>query len=427
MYKFSSLRLAEPSKLVRKFVLISFLIIIVFIGLLFLPWQQTVQGIAKLTALNPAQRDYTVSATIDGFLENIFVHENQFVHKGEKLFSMVDLDKHYEQRIENIKTQTEIKYDNELQKLAYLKKNLNNTQEILSDGLKIYESQIVQLKNKKEALLQKQKMTKNKLQIEEKNFQRYKNLYQNGIKSQREFEVQQNNFLQATSENKNLTVQIQNLNKEVKIVLDKKRQFLHKMKVKINTVKAEELNTKNSLSSLKQVLNQNKIMMSRYKSRDIVAKSDGYVVRIYQNDTNKLIKRGEKILYFSPMVKQRALRVKVSDFHMPLMKKGLKARIIFYGWPAMQISGWPKISHGTYGGIVHSIEKSAYEKGVYYVIVTQDPEEDPWPKAQYLKIGTQASVWIRLSIVPVWYEIWRLMVAQPPKMLTPQQGDLEKW
>jgi len=427
MYKFTSIELAEPSTLIRKFMLITFFILAVFIVLLFLPWQQTVQGVAKLTALNPTQRDYTIVATIDGFIEKFYVHENQFVHKGEKLFSMVDLDKNYAYRIENTQEQIQNRYENELQKIQYLQKNLENTQKILQNGLVIYERQLQQLQNRQEALLQEQQTTQNKLTIETTNLQRYKRLYHEGIKSQRAYELQKNSFLQAKSHNKILETKIKNLEKESKILIQKKKQFAHKMQVKINGVKEQLLNTNNKLHTLKQALNQNKILASRYQSRDILAKADGYVVRIFQNDTNKLIKKGERILYFSPVVTQRALRVKVSDFHMPLMKKGLKTRIVFYGWPAMQISGWPKISHGTYGGIVHSIEKSAYEKEVYYVLVTPDKKDNPWPKAKDLRIGTQATVWIRLGIVPIWYEIWRLMVAQPPKMISPPQEDLSRW
>lgn len=103
---------------------------------------------------------------------------------------------------------------------------------------------------------------------------------------------------------------------------------------------------------------------------------------------------------------------------MPLIKEGLQARIIFYGWPALQVSGWPKIQHGTYAGIITKIERSTYEKGVYYAIITEDESEANWPSNDYLKIGTQSSLWIKLSTVPIWYEIWRLMFSLPPKMTT---------
>jgi len=198
------------------------------------------------------------------------------------------------------------------------------------------------------------------------------------------------------------------------------------MQLAINKSKEKMLETQNRAKTLKQNLQRDETAISRYKSRVMHVKSDGYVLQIYQNDKNKLIKKGEDILYFSPNVTKRAIRLKVADFHMPLMKKGLKARIIFYGWPAMQISGWPKISHGTYAGIVYSIERSSHEDGAYYVVITEDPADVPWPSVQNLKIGTQATVWIKLSTVTIWYEIWRLMMAQPPKMITPAQ-EYQQW
>ena len=114
------------------------------------------------------------------------------------------------------------------------------------------------------------------------------------------------------------------------------------------------------------------------------------------------------------------MRVRLSDFNMPLIKKGLKVRIIFYGWPALQISGWPKISHGTYGGVIHSIEDISHEKGAYYALITED-KEDIWPDKSMLKLGSQASVWVTLGIVPLWYELWRLMMALPPAMVDSTQ------
>ena len=99
------------------------------------------------------------------------------------------------------------------------------------------------------------------------------------------------------------------------------------------------MTTQNLAKTLKQTIESESSTISRYMSRDVVAKSDGYVVRIYLNDQNRLVKRGEEILYFSPIVTHRAIRMKVSDFNMPLMKEGLKTRVTFYGWPALQISG----------------------------------------------------------------------------------------
>ncbi len=426
MHKFHALELVKQARLVKKFALFTVSILILFIGLLFLPWKQTVQGIGKLTALNPTQRDYKLAATVNGFIDTFYVQENQFVKKGEPLFSMRDLDAKYQNRLENIKSKNQQKYENELVKLSYIEENIQTLQNILKRTNTIYETKKQQLDNQLLYFKEQLHTLTNKKEIEERNYKRTQTLFADGLESQRTLELKRNTFYASIAQLIKIKIEIKNQTNALKILNNEQMKLQDEMQLAINKAKEKMLDTQNRAKSLKQNLQRDETAISRYKSRVMHAKSDGYVLQIYQNDKNKLIKKGEDILYFSPNVTQRAIRLKVADFHMPLMKKGLKSRIIFYGWPAMQISGWPKISHGTYAGIVYSIERSAHEDGAYYVVITEDTEDVPWPSAQNLKIGTQATVWIKLSTVTIWYEIWRLMMAQPPKMVTPVQ-EHQQW
>ena len=58
----------------------------------------------------------------------------------------------------------------------------------------------------------------------------------------------------------------------------------------------------------------------------------------------------------------------------------------------------------------------SYEAGFYYAYIVEDPDE-PWPDASKLRQGTQATVWVSLETVPMWYQIWRQINAMPPKMV----------
>ncbi|MDF1876705.1 biotin/lipoyl-binding protein [Sulfurimonas sp. SAG-AH-194-L11] len=416
MNNFKSLELVQQHPIVKRFALITFAILIVFILLLFLPWQQTIYGTGTLTALNPVQRDYKISATIDGFIEEFYVKENQKVKKGDKLFRMVDLDSQYQNSLRSIKEKSIRKYDNEVSKLENLKENLQSIKKINTITLEIYDKQIIQIKNTLQALQEQKIAISNILDIEYINYKRSKSLHMDGIESKRDLELKYSLYLQTKAKFKKIDADIRNKTNELAITIQKKENFKNENSLKINSLKNDILLTKSSIETIGQNIKTNSINISRYDKREIIAKTDGYVVRIYQNDTNRLTKRGENILYFSPIVTKRAIRLKISDFHMPLMKVGLRTRIIFYGWPALQISGWPEIKHGTYPGIVTAIERSTYEKGAYYAIITEDANRSQWPSNEHLKIGTQASVWVRLATVSIWYEIWRLMFALPPNM-----------
>ncbi|MFT7859653.1 MAG: hypothetical protein ABXS93_01825, partial [Sulfurimonas sp.] len=192
---------------------------------------------------------------------------------------------------------------------------------------------------------------------------------------------------------------------------------------KLEALKVAKLNAKNRQNSLSQQLQTQNVVIQRYKNSEVVAPKDGYIVRLFKNDQNRYIKKGEDILHFSPSVTEKAILLKVSDFNMPLIKEGLPTRIIFYGWPALQISGWPKIKFGSFSGYIEKVEHISHEKGFYYAYVLEDPKE-PWPKGEDLRVGTQATVWVRLATVPIWYQLWRLMNALPPQMVHP---DKEKY
>jgi len=416
MDNFKSLELVQQHPIVKRFGLITLVIFTVFILLLFLPWQQTIYGTGTLTAVNPIQRDYQISATIDGFIEKFYVKENQKVKKGDRLFKMVDLDSQYQSSLYSIKEKSVRKYDNDILKLQNLKENLQSIKKINIITLEIYDKKIIQIQNTLQALQEQKIAISNILDIEYINYKRSKSLYKDGIESKRDLELKYSLYLQTKAKYKKIDADIRNNTNELAITIQKKENFKNENSVKINAFKNDILLTKNNIETIGQNIETNSINISRYDKREIVAKTDGYVVRIYQNDKNRLTKKGEKILYFSPIVTKRAIRLKISDFHMPLMKVGLRTRIIFYGWPALQISGWPEIKHGTYPGIVTAIERSAYEAGSYYAIITEDTNRSKWPSNEHLKIGTQASVWVRLATVSIWYEIWRLMFALPPNM-----------
>ncbi|MDF1883542.1 biotin/lipoyl-binding protein [Sulfurimonas sp. SAG-AH-194-C21] len=416
MDNFKSLDLVQQHPIVKRFGLITLVIFTVLILLLFLPWQQTVYGTGTLTALNPVQRDYQISATIDGFIEKFYVKENQFVKKGDRLFKMIDLDSQYQSSLYAIKEKSVQKYDNETLKLQNLKENLQSIKQINTITLEIYDKKIIQIQNTLHALQEQKVAIHNTLEIEFINYKRSKSLYDDGIESQRDLELKYSLYLQTKAKFKKIDADIANNKNELAITRQKKENFKNENSVKVNAFKNDILLTQSSIQTIGQNIKTNSINISRYEKREIIAKTDGYVVRIYQNDTNRLTKKGEEILYFSPIVTTRAIRLKISDFHMPLMKVGLRTRIIFYGWPALQISGWPKIKHGTYPGIVTAIERSTYEKGAYYAIITEDVNRSKWPSNKHLKIGTQSSLWVRLATVPIWYEIWRLMFALPPNM-----------
>ena len=417
-YTFISMEKVHPHPYSKKIWMVSAIIFLLLFMGMFLPWQQTVKGEGTIVAYDATQRDYPVLATIDGFIDEFYVSENQFVKKGTKLFTMVDLDKGYLDKLKIIEGSSKDQYKNSQVQINNFQDTKKNFNEYLAVGLNIYQQKDEQTKNKIDSLNLKKISLEKNYEIEKSNFERTKLLHSDGIESKRNLELRENTYIEANMELKKINIDIQVEKNNLDIIKNEKEKFLKETESKIKLLDNDTLSSKNTLQSLGQTVQTNSVNVSRYTSGEVIAEKDGYIVKIFQNDKNKFIKMSEKIIHFSPKVSTKSVLLRVSDFNMPLIKEGLPVRIMFYGWPALQVSGWPKIKFGSFGGIIKKVEQTSYEKGFYYAQIVEDPKE-PWPKGDNLRIGTQATVWVRLATVPIWYQLWRLMNAIPPKMVTP--------
>jgi multidrug resistance efflux pump len=420
-FKYKSLERIKLKPFVKKYTYISIFIFAVLIGILFLPWQQTVKGEGVLIAYYPSERVYKIYSPIKGFVKEYKINEGEFVKKGDVILEMTPLDKKLIERLNNIKNDTLEQINKLNQQIRVLEEKKKTLQKEKKAGINAYENKILAIKEKIKTLKVKQEALKQEYEVEKANYNRLKILYEEGIESQRKYELSKAKLAKVKAELESIKLQQNIENKNLQITLDEKEKFKNNMESKILDVdkNLKEINVK--LKGYAKEIQKINSEIAKVKTTTIKAKDDGYVVRILQNDKNQLVKEGEPILVFAPAVKKRAILLKVNEVDMPLMKEGLKTRIWFYGWPAMQVPGWPQVSFGTFDGIIDKIDPVQYQNNYYYAFVVED-KNNPWPDSKTLKIGTRATVWVRLSTVPMWYEIWRKANALPPIMVNPEKN-----
>jgi multidrug efflux pump subunit AcrA (membrane-fusion protein) len=425
MRKYKALEKIKIHPIVKKIWIFTSIIIGILIGILFLPWQQTIKGVGVVIAYNPTERNYYILAPISGFVKKYYVQEDQFVKKGDLIAEMVDLDKKYMDRLRKLKDTTEKEIEVTKNEIEVLEKKLENLRRGLQVGLEAYRVKLKQIENKIKALELKRISLQKNYEVAKANYERVKALYQKGIEARRKFEMEENKFVKAKVDLEKISIDLEVERNNLELVKREMDKFVAETEAKIRSTEKELLSARNKLNKYSKELVKVKSQLGKYKNAYIYAEKDGYIVRILKNDKNQFIKKGDKLILFAPKTTKRAVLLKVSSFDMPLVKKGLPVRIQFYGWPTLHISGWPKIQYGTFGGIIDKVDPVSYEKGYYYAYVIEDPNE-PWPPPDTLRIGTEATCWVRLSTVPIWYEIWRRLNAFPPKMVNPPQGDLKK-
>ena len=175
-------------------------------------------------------------------------------------------------------------------------------------------------------------------------------------------------------------------------------------------------------ASARAALSKADIGVSRQSSRVVRAPDDGRIINIVAGNTATVVKAGDAIATFAPEHIERAVEIYVSGLDAPLVTPGLKTRVMFEGWPAVQFSGWPETALGTFGGTVVAVDPAANRDGRFRVLIGEDAS-DPWPDDRYLRIGSRANAWIQLSEVRLGYELWRQLNRFPPR---PPKVDEEK-
>ena len=419
-FEFDSLKLVQTAPFVDRIGRFIFVLILVFVAILFLPWRQTVEGEGSVIAYDPTERIQSISAPIDGFIDTFYVSENEHVQKGAKLFDMIDPDKEYKTRVYKMREDFIQQQQNIEDKLLLLDEKRSSLFLQKEIRIELYDKRYTQAEEALKSIQFKYSAQKKNYEVISNQFNRVKELHLQKIESKKNFEKMESEYIFAQTQLNKIVIDIEVQKRNLSIIQKEKEHFIEETENKIRALETNRLSEETHLNRLKRELEKHQTEVSRYETSSIISQKDGSVMRILKNDKNTYIKKGEPIALFSPDVNTSALLFKVSDFNMPLIKEGISVRIRFHGWPALHIAGWPEIRLGTFGGIIKRVDPVLHEQSVYYAYVVEDPSE-PWPSQEELRVGTNARVWAALSVVPIWYELWRLMNAFPANMITPEK------
>ena len=396
---------------------------VAFFIMLFVPWQQNIQGNGNITAFTPGNRPQSVESAIAGRISSWKIREGQFVNIGDTILTLSEIKDKY--------------FDPEL--LIRLKEQLDAK----SAGIDSKKSKAEALKNQiaalNDALRVKYQQTQNKLtQTElkltsdsvdflaekvrfanfENQFDRNKTLYEAGNIALTKYQdieskYQESRMKIVSSENKFLQTKAELVNARVELagVQAEYQDKISKAESDLNATLADLYDSEADYSKLR---NEYANMQIRNQQYQVIAPQSGYVVQAKQAGIGETIKEGEAVVTIMPAQPDISVEMYVKAMDVPLLSKGRKVRIEFDGWPALQFSGWPSVSVGTFGGVVQVIDYVNSAGGEFRILVTPDPEDEPWP--EQLRLGSGTKGWVMLDNVPVWYEIWRQLNGFPPSL-----------
>ncbi len=419
--KYSSLSGVERKKSNHVFrrILYGFLLLLIFI--LILPWTQNIRSYGSVTTIRPEHRPQGIHTVIGGQIQRWYVKDGDFVEKGDTLLKITEVKDDYfdSSLIQRTKNQVDLKKE---------------SADFYEEKIKTQESQL--------ALLQQQrdlKLSQNKIKLQQAalkvqidsiahaaaqvnystakyQYQRMDSLHKKGLKSltdleMRNLKVQETKAYEMETKNKWLNSKNELMNLKIEgsnILMDFQSDY--------NKVLSDKYATTSTKLETETEVNKLENTHSNYKFRNnlyyITAPQSGYVTRTISTGIGETIKEGQQVLTLMPKDFYIAVESYIEPIDVPLLNKGQKVRLQFDGWPAIVFSGWPNVSHGTYGGVVYSIDQFISPNGKYRVLIKPDPEDYAWPKA--LRFGSGTSTMILLKDVPIWYELWRKINGFPP-------------
>lgn len=383
---------------------------------LFLPWQQNVTAMGKVTAFAPSERVQTIDAPLNGVISKWHVQEGSKVNKGDTLLEISDIDPMFKERLQaqrdNLRTKLSAK-ESELQSYALQQRNL-----VSSRDAKIAAAQFKLDVAKQKILSNSELLSATQATVDAAEFQvnRLKRLYQDGLVSKRDMEVAERDYIiakrsqnsaqaqynSAQAEAKSASVEIQQIRADTQVDLDANLAV-------VNKIKGELADSQNSLTS-------SEINLSRQNMQKIVAPRAGVIFRLPVNSQSQMISQGQPLLVILPDTETRAVELMVDGRDAPLITKGSQVRLEFEGWPALQVPGWSRVRVGTFAGKVAFVDPTDNGLGNFRVMVVPDHQEQAWPEARFLRQGLNAKGWILLQNVTIGYEIWRVLNGFPPRI-----------
>jgi len=392
------------------------------VALIFTPWQQSVSGMGHVSALTPVERVQAISAPVEGRVARWHVTEGVHVRQGQLIVELTDNDPMIVDRLRNERQavverlmMAEGRAAAHEERLGRLQESKTNAVNAARNRVQMANERIVQ--NEQAMRAAEERLTAARL-----NIARQKSLLERGLTSQRTVELAQQEFATAEAEVRRAVASLNAARTERQALEDDLRKVTADADASIESERAALNLARAEIANIKAELQRVDSRLARQQTLKVFAPRNGTVLRLLAQPNSELLKGGEPVALFVPDAQEPTVELWLDGMDMPLVQVGDKVRLQFNGWPAIQFVGWPAVAVGTFGGVVRLVDAAETNGGKFRILITPDPEDDPWPSARYLRQGVQAKGWVLLRQVTLGWELWRRFNGFPPVIAENEPG-----
>ena len=392
LYTLRTLRVHRGSRVLAWVLLI---LLLIFVLILFLPWQQNIRGKGYVTALSPMNRPQTVEAVIAGRIKHWYVREGDRVRAGDTIASISEVKEKY--------------FDPQL--LSRLDLQIGAKESSLAAKRRKADALDRQISALRDGLRLKVQQAQAKLEAERVRFENAENQYQRNKKLYEAGNITLTKYQEATYKYQGAQADYRQAQIELDRTAAEYQDKISKAESDLANTRAEAYDTEGDIAKARNEYTNTQIRNNQYQ---IIAPQSGTVVKTLKTGLGETIKEGDAICTIMPATSDMAVEMYVKAMDVPLIARGRQVRIQFDGWPALQFSGWPSVSVGTFGGEVRVIDYVNSKPGEFRILVVPDGRDESWPSQ--LRMGSGTKGWVMLDSVPIWYELWRQLNGFPASL-----------
>jgi len=407
--------------------LLGALLVLIFVGLWIVPWQQNIPGTGRVAAFAPFDRIQTIAAPVDGRVRHAWVVEGSRVEAGDRLVEIVDNDPSILDRLDSQRQALASQLDAAEERIAVYDKQveaLARARELAIDAARSQVEVAVASTRSAEHGLAGARAAAEQADL---NHRRQSELVRDGLVSELEFEVARRVHEEARAKVAQAQQALEAARNDEAATRSELGRIDTRATAEIESARAQRESANVERSALRERIASLETRIAQQSTQLITAPRAGTVFRVFAAPGAELVKSGDPLVSLIPDTESRAVELWVDGNHVPLVEEGRAVRLQFEGWPAVQFAGWPSVAVGTFGGRVALVDPSDDGRGRFRLLVVPDEADAPWPEPRFLRQGVRAKGFVLLDRVSLGYELWRQANGFPPSVAldeAPTKGGL---
>lgn len=394
--------------------LFAVLMVLTAIALVFVPWQQSLPGEGRVIAYAPLERQQTVEAPIEGRIQEWYVQEGERVAAGDPIALVSDNDPEILARLDRERQAVESRLTAARSSVTVNEAKISALELVRETKSSSADLRVDIGRDRQDAAERAVEAAASADRTAKLNLERTKLLAEDGLASTRALELAELEAETRSAELERAKATLKASKREIGALDADAETVGASASADIESARDSLAKAQSELAKGEADLQKLEVRLARQQRMTITAPRDGTILRLVAKQGTEMVSAGDPLVAFVPDMGASAVELWLEGKDGPLIGPGRKVRVQFEGWPAVQFVGWPSAAVGTFGGVVEFVDATADERGRFRVVVTPDPDDEPWPESRWLRQGVRARGWVLLDQVKLGFELWRQLNGFPP-------------